>query len=81
MSVRSSGRNAADCLAEESLAPQGAQATGTATITLVIGVDTIAHGQQASLNLRGYKEFGARDRLEGKALFANVSIPIGSAGK
>jgi hypothetical protein len=47
----------------------------------VIGVDTIAHGQQASLNLRGYKEFGARDRLEGKALFANVSIPIGSAGK
>jgi len=38
-------------------------------------------GQPACGNLRGYTEFGARDRLNGKTLFATVSIPIGSAGK
>ncbi|MGT2492461.1 transporter [Cupriavidus basilensis] len=39
-------------------------------------------GQQACLNLRGYKsKFGAQNRTEGYALFATVSIPIGSAKK
>jgi hypothetical protein len=36
------------------------------------------NGQAAYLNLRGYKEFGAQNRLEGYALFATVSIPLGS---
>ena len=35
-------------------------------------------GQQAYLNLRGYKEFGAQNRIEGYALFANLAIPLGS---
>jgi hypothetical protein len=39
------------------------------------------HGQAAYLNLRGYWEYWAQNRVEGYALFATVSIPLGSAGK
>jgi hypothetical protein len=39
------------------------------------------NGQPAYFNLRGYWEFGAQNRLEGYALFATLSIPLGSAGK
>jgi len=38
-------------------------------------------GQPASLNLRGYNEWGAQNRTEGYALFATVAIPLGSAKK
>lgn len=38
-------------------------------------------GQQAYMNLRGYKELWAQNRTEGYALFATLSIPIGSAKK
>jgi len=34
-------------------------------------------GQPAYLNLRGYWEFWAQNRLEGYALFATISIPLG----
>ena len=37
----------------------------------------IVGGQPWSANLRGYYEFWARNRLEGFALFATVTIPIG----
>jgi hypothetical protein len=39
------------------------------------------NGQPAYFNLRGYWEFEAQNRVEGYALFATVSIPLGSAGK
>ena len=38
-------------------------------------------GQPAYFNLRGYWEFWAQNRVEGYALFATLSIPLGSAGK
>jgi hypothetical protein len=38
-------------------------------------------GQQWSANLRGYYEFWAQNRLEGYAIFATVSIPLGSVTK
>ena len=41
---------------------------------------TIA-GQQWSANLRGYYEFWAQNRLEGYAVFATLSIPLGGAKK
>jgi hypothetical protein len=37
--------------------------------------------QPAYFNLRGYWEFAAQNRMEGYALFATLSIPLGSAGK
>jgi hypothetical protein len=37
------------------------------------------NGQQAYLNVRGYDEFGAENRVEGYALFAMVAIPLGSS--
>jgi hypothetical protein len=39
------------------------------------------NGQAAYFNLRGYWEFWAQNRVEGYALFATLSIPLGSAGK
>jgi len=38
-------------------------------------------GQQWSADLRGYYEFWAQNRLEGYALFATLSIPLGNAKK
>ncbi len=39
------------------------------------------NGQPAYANLRGYYEFWAQNRVEGYAIFATISIPLGSAGK
>jgi outer membrane putative beta-barrel porin/alpha-amylase len=36
--------------------------------------------QPAYCNVRGYWEYSARNRVEGYALFATLSIPLGSAG-
>ena len=33
-------------------------------------------GQPAYANLRGYWEFAAKNRLEGTAIFATLSIPL-----
>jgi hypothetical protein len=41
---------------------------------------TIA-GQEWSANLRGYYEFWAQNRLEGYAIFATLSIPLGGTKK
>jgi len=38
-------------------------------------------GQPAYFNLRGYGEFWAQNRVEGYALFATLSIPLGGARK
>jgi len=38
-------------------------------------------GQEWSANLRGYWEFWAQNRLEGHAVFATLSIPLGGATK
>ena len=38
-------------------------------------------GQQWSADLRGYYEFWAQNRLEGYAVFATLSIPLGGAKK
>jgi hypothetical protein len=39
------------------------------------------NGQPAYFNVRGYWEFWAQNRVEGYALFATLSIPLGGAGK
>ena len=39
------------------------------------------HGQSAYLNLRGYWEYWAQNRVQGYALFATLSIPLGTASK
>ena len=39
------------------------------------------NGQPAYFNLRAYWEFWAQNRVEGYALFATLSIPLGNAGK
>ena len=39
------------------------------------------NGQPAYLNLRVYWEYSAQNRVEGYALFATLSIPLGSASK
>jgi hypothetical protein len=39
------------------------------------------NGQPAYLNVRGYWEFWAQNRVEGYALFATLSIPLGGADK
>jgi hypothetical protein len=39
------------------------------------------HGQPAYLNLHGYWEYWAQNRVEGHALFATLSIPLGGPGK
>jgi len=39
------------------------------------------NGQPANINVRGYSEFWAQNRLEGYALFATLSIPLSSARK
>jgi hypothetical protein len=39
------------------------------------------NGQSAYFNLRAYWEFAAQNRIEGYALFATLSIPLGGAGK
>jgi hypothetical protein len=36
-----------------------------------------AFGQQAYMNLRGYWEFWAQNRLEGRAAYLTLSIPLG----
>jgi hypothetical protein len=39
------------------------------------------NGQAAYFNLRAYWEFAAQNRIEGTAVFATLSIPLGSVGK
>jgi hypothetical protein len=46
-----------------------------------LGYSFKINGQDASLNLRGYSEFWAQNRTDGYALFATLSIPLGSASK
>lgn len=37
------------------------------------------HGRQAYFNVRGYWEFSAKNRLDGRAVFATLSLPLGAA--
>jgi len=39
------------------------------------------NGQAAYFNLRAYREFAAENRIEGYAIFATLSLPLGNAGK
>ena len=57
--------------------PCGACKSRVAGIGPQLNYAFIVGGQPWSANLRGYYEFWARNRLEGLALFANVTIPIG----
>jgi len=49
-----------------------------ASIGPEIGYSFTMNGQSAYINLRGYWEFAAKNRVEGTAVFATVSIPLGS---
>lgn len=46
-----------------------------------LGYSFTVAGQQWSANLRGYYEFWAQNRLEGYAVFATLSIPLGGVKK
>jgi hypothetical protein len=52
-----------------------------ASIGPEVGYTFTVGGQQWYANLRGYKEFWAQNRLEGYAVFATLSIPLGPAKK
>jgi len=43
-----------------------------------LGYAFTAFGHDAYVNLRGYWEFWAENRLEGKAAYLTLSIPLGS---
>ena len=44
-----------------------------------VGYVFAVHKQPAYFNLRGYYEFWAKNRVEGYALFATISLPIGKS--
>jgi hypothetical protein len=52
-----------------------------ASIGPEVGYSFTAGGLQWYANLRGYKEFWAENRLEGYAVFATLSIPLGGGPK
>ncbi|AML53413.1 hypothetical protein RC74_21060 [Falsihalocynthiibacter arcticus] len=51
--------------------------SSVAAIGPQIGYSFTVNGQAAYANLRGYKEFAAENRVEGTAVFATLSIPLG----
>ncbi|MEY8098779.1 transporter [Falsihalocynthiibacter sp. S25ZX9] len=57
-------------------ANNGLKSSGAA-IGPQIGYSFTVNGQAAYANLRGYKEFAAENRVEGTAVFATLSIPLG----
>ncbi len=59
----------------------GAFKSRIASVGPEVGYVFQLNGQPAYFNLRGYGEFWAQNRVEGYAIFATVSIPLGSASK
>lgn len=59
----------------------GAFKSRVAAIGPELGYAFKYNGQAAYFNLRAYKEFWAANRIEGYAVFATLSIPLGRAGK
>jgi hypothetical protein len=59
----------------------GAFKSRVAAVGPELGYAFKVNGQAASFALRGYWEFWAQNRLEGYALFATLSIPLGTASK
>jgi hypothetical protein len=59
----------------------GAFKSRVASVGPEVGYVFKFNGQPAYANLRGYYEFSARNRVEGYALFATISIPLGPAAK
>lgn len=59
----------------------GAFKSRIASVGPEVGYAFKFNGHPAYFNLRGYWEFWAQNRVEGYALFATLSIPIGSHGK
>jgi hypothetical protein len=59
----------------------GAFKSRVASVGPEVGYVFTFGGQPAYFNLRGYWEFWAQNRVQGYALFATLSIPLGSAGK
>jgi len=58
----------------------GAFKSRVAAVGPEVGYAFTFQGQPASLNVRGYWEFGAQHRVEGYALFAALSLPLGKPG-
>lgn len=46
-----------------------------------VGYAFTVNGQPAYVNLRGYYEFAAKNRVEGAAVFATLSVPLGKKAK
>jgi hypothetical protein len=55
--------------------------SSVASIGPEIGYAFTVNGQPAYANLRGYWEFAATNRVEGTAVFATLSIPLGRRGE
>ncbi len=51
--------------------------SGIASIGPEIGYSFTMNGRPAYINLRGYREFAAKNRVEGAAVFVSISIPLG----
>ncbi len=55
--------------------------SGVASVGPQLGYLLTLGGRPAYLNVRGYKEFWAQNRVEGYALFATISLPLGGVPK
>ena len=55
--------------------------SSVAAIGPQVGYSFAVNGQAAYMNLRGYWEFAAKDRVEGAAVFAVFSIPLGDKAR
>jgi len=54
--------------------------SSVASVGPEVGYSFTVNDQPAYINLRGYWEFAAKDRVEGTAVFATISIPLGRKG-
>ena len=59
----------------------GAFKSRVAAVGPEVGYTFKFNGQPASINLRGYREFWAQNRVEGYALFGTLSLPLANSGK
>jgi len=57
----------------------GAFKSRVAALGPEIGYVVKFNGRAAYAGLRGYREFGAQNRVEGYAVFATLSIPLGDS--
>ena len=62
---------------ESPIAAYDGRKSSIAAVGPQLGYALTVNDQPAYANLRGYWEFGAKNRVEGTAVFVTLSIPLG----